>query len=135
MTGVAPICPYCGQLSKFLPSSEGIYSKDYGPVYACMPCRAWVGCHHGTRTALGRLANKELRIAKMRAHAAFDPLWKKRTDNKHLKKHKSRAKAYSWLSETLGIPSEHCHIGMFDVEVCKRVIEVCNAYSKGDIKE
>lgn len=129
MAGLAPTCPYCGQNSKFFQSSKGIYFKDYGPVYACMPCRAWVGCHKGTRTALGRLANKELRIAKMRAHAAFDPLWKKKIKNENIKKHEARGAAYKWLSEVLGIASGDCHIGLFDVETCMKVVEVCAPYN------
>lgn len=130
MTGVAPICPYCGQISKFFQSSKGIYFKDYGPVYACMPCSAWVGCHKGTETPLGRLANRKLRIAKMRAHAAFDPLWKKKMKNENIKNHEARGAAYKWLSEALGVASDDCHIGMFDVETCMKVVEVCAPYNK-----
>lgn len=30
-----------------------------------------------------------------------------------------------WLSIQLGVPHEVCHIGMFDVKNCKRVVELC----------
>ena len=38
----------------------------------------------------------------------------------------SRAKAYRWLSNRLSIPKSHCHIGMFDVNQCRAVIEAVN---------
>ena len=66
-------CPYCDGVIEFLSSSESIYhGRDYGPVYICKPCQAWVGCHRGTIKPLGRLADKELRRAKIAAHDAFD---------------------------------------------------------------
>jgi hypothetical protein len=39
----------------------------------------------------------------------------------------TRRAAYSWLAEQLGIDRGDCHIGTFDVEMCKRVIEVSNS--------
>ena len=65
---------------------------------------------------MGRLANAELRIAKMEAHAVFDPL----TLN-----HESRSAAYRWLARELGINRADCHICMFNVETCRRVVEIC----------
>lgn len=68
---------------------------------------------------LGRLANKELRDAKMLAHTYFDPIWKDGVMR--------RQKAYEWLAKRLNIPREECHIGMMDMERCRRVVEVCKA--------
>lgn len=65
---------------------------------------------------LGRLANAELRSAKSAAHAMFDPLWKSR------KMH--RGQAYAWLAKQMGLRQEDCHIGMFDVDQCKKVFQV-----------
>lgn len=115
-------CPYCNS-KVILASSERVYGKGryFGPIHICKnypTCDAYVGCHKGTTRALGRLANKELREAKMAAHAAFDPLWKdrglKRTD------------AYAWLAEKLGIKMRDCHIAEFDVDKCQQTIEACN---------
>ena len=121
---MAPDCPYCGNPSR-LTNGREVYPhipRLHGnPIYACMPCRAWVGCHPGTTNALGRLANGELRKAKMAAHAAFDPLWKE-GDMK-------RKQAYKWLSERLGIDYRDCHIGMFDQASCERVVLECAALS------
>lgn len=92
--------------------------------YHCEPCGAWVGCHKGTDRALGRLANTELRHAKMRAHAAFDQLWREGQQ--------PRTAAYRWLAQQLGIEAKQCHIGSFDVPTCERVVEVCTAMGERD---
>lgn len=109
-------CPYCGKEAELIDSSV-IYGRSYGMAYICFDCDAYVGTHKGTEKPLGRLANAELRKWKMRAHDAFDPIWKSRK--------MSRKKAYSWLAEKLKLPEEKTHIGMFDVDMCKKVIEVC----------
>lgn len=118
-----------------------VYGKSYGMIYYCAPCQAWVGVHHGhSRKALGRVANAELREWKKKAHAAFDALWQRKI-NKEVrngaKRHgrgymntrsRCRNAAYQWLSEALNIPKKQAHIGMFDVEQCRRVVEVCTPY-------
>lgn len=127
-----PVCPYCGKLSVFMPTSEKLYrGTDFGPAYACEPCGAWVGCHKGTRHALGRLANAELRKAKIAAHAAFDQLWKRKMARDQIHKHAARSAGYAWLAKQLDVPTADCHIGMFDVERCRRVVEVCAPYVGG----
>ena len=45
-------------------------------------------------------------------------------------KTKARKAAYRWLSKQLGISAKICHIGMFDVETCKRVVEICESVPK-----
>lgn len=110
-------CPYCQKPVGFIKTSESVYRKDYGPLYICRPCEAWVGCHPGTDKPLGRLADKDLRIWKRNAHAAFDPIWREGKC--------TRKNAYLWLSGQLGISVNECHIGMFDTETCKRVVEIC----------
>jgi len=113
------ICPYCDNPATFAtgkeiyPYRKDLYSKNF---WRCEPCGAYVGCHKGTDKPLGRLANKELRDAKIKAHSLFDPLWKE--------KKMSRTYAYKWLSERLNIDTNKCHIGMFDVEMCNKVIEI-----------
>lgn len=122
------ICPYCGRSTEYVDSSI-IYGRSYEMIYLCRDCRAYVGVHKGTDQALGRLANAELREAKKEAHFYFDQIAKTNLINKIWKKHipntSNRNKAYLWLSNQLGIPRELCHIGMFDVSDCKRVVELC----------
>lgn len=98
-------------------------------VYHCSDCDAYVGVHKNTDRALGRLANKELREAKKLAHRHFDSLWKRAVDKGRSKK-EARGAAYQWLSDQLGTPKEYTHIGMFDIDLCKRVVEVCKPHCK-----
>lgn len=114
------VCPYCKCLTKYV-SAEKIYGKgvkDYGMLYWCQPCDAYVGCHKGTDQALGRLAKWDLRRAKKDAHAAFDPIWKLN--------YMTRAEAYLWLAQALQIDSQWCHIGMFNTKTCNQVTTLSN---------
>lgn len=114
------VCPYCGLRSELIDSAEVYHGRSYGLMYICRPCNAYVGCHKGTYRALGRLANAELRQAKNQAHEAFDKLWKSKAMNRH--------QAYRWLSESLGVDPNFCHIGMFDVEQCQKVVTESKRY-------
>jgi len=60
----------------------------------------------------------------MRAHEAFDPIWK----SGRMK----RKEAYSWLSSALCIDVNDCHIGMFNEEACEQVVRVCERFVKSD---
>lgn len=116
-----PACPYCGKMSdkvggkEIYPHRPDLYSKVF---YQCAPCEAYVGCHPGTDRPMGRLANAELRRAKLQAHGAFDFIWKSGL--------KTRGSAYKWLARQLGLSKDECHIGLFDVEMCRKVIEICS---------
>lgn len=128
------ICPYCKR-GTYLVDSSIIYSgKSYGKLYICGSCDAYVGVHKGTKRALGRLANSELRYWKKEAYAEFDPLWEFLIEERGMSKEAARSYCYSWLSKNLGTPLEETHIGMFDVEECKRVIQICSPIHK-KIKE
>lgn len=121
----APTCPYCTRPAVLLASSATLYGgRDFGPAWACEPCGAWVGCHKGGRRPLGRLADKALRAAKQRAHAAFDPMWKGGE--------MSRRGAYAWLADALGIAPKACHIGMFDEATCARVVDAVEQQLAGE---
>ena len=114
------ICLYCGKAAKLVtgkqiyPHRPDLYSKQF---WQCKEDDAYVGCHAGSDKPLGRLANAKLRGLKMKAHAAFDPIWKSGK--------MSRNVAYAWLSKKLGIEPSQCHIGAMDLADCKRVIEAC----------
>lgn len=113
------ICDYCGKPAELVSSATVYQGREYGPIWYCPDCNAWVGTHKGTDRPLGRLANAELRKMKRMAHAAFDPLWRGKSSF-------TRSAAYEWLAEEMGLPVEQTHIGMFDVEQCKRCVEICN---------
>ncbi len=114
-----PTCPYCNGKAVLVHSSVVYPRSNYGNLWVCAhypECDAYVGCHKGGDVPLGRLANAELREAKKRAHAAFDPWWQKGGLN--------RSTAYEWLAQRLYISEADCHIGKFDVAQCERVCEV-----------
>lgn len=123
------ICQYCLKPAALLRVGETgyPYSWDYGPVWTCIGCSAWVGCHPGTENALGCLANAELRTAKQAAHAAFDPLWKKKMAKEKCSQSAARRAGYRWLAGEMGIPWKHTHIGEFNVDQCQQVVDICNA--------
>lgn len=118
-------CDYCREYAAFVtgkevyPHRRDLWDRAF---YKCAPCDAWVGCHKGTNRPLGRLANAELRLAKMDAHAHFDPFWKGRGWK--------RGRAYAWLAQELGIDRSACHIGMFDVLRCRRVVAIVRGESQ-----
>lgn len=134
MEGLTPKCLYCGRFSKrvtgkvIYPHRPDLHNLTF---YQCAPCDAYVGCHKGGdgRKPLGRLANADLRAAKSAAHRAFDPMW--RDDSTFEKRHH----AYAWLAGELGIGLGDCHIGMFDLEQCQKVVALCENYGRATPNE
>lgn len=124
-------CDYCGQDAALVPGTV-IYPHrpdlKHRRFWHCAPCDAHVGTHRNSDgKPLGRLANAELRRAKIAAHAAFDPLWRAKVLRDGCSKSKARGAGYRWLAKQLGIDPKDCHIGMFDVEMCERVVDVVNS--------
>lgn len=124
------ICPYCGKDTEHV-HDTAVYNQSYGSmIYLCRNCDAYVGCHKSRPTeALGRLANAELRRAKIEAHKYLDNLWHRRIGKDCTRQH-ARGKAYKWLAQQMGLTSKKCHIGMFDVEQCSKVVELCKHFYK-----
>lgn len=112
-------CPYCGGKTEYI-DTELIYGRSYGMAYRCKPCDSYCGTHKGTDRCLGRLANKELRKWKMKAHQKFDDLWRmsKREDR--------RKNAYRWMQEVMNLRRSRAHVGMFNVHQCKELIRHCD---------
>lgn len=131
---LAPDCPYCGKRSvvasgaKVYPNRGDLSEKWF---FACWACRAWVGTHERSGKPLGRLANAELRAAKQRAHAAFDPLWKGKMRRDKVSQKVARGAGYKWLADQMRIAREDCHIGEFTVEQCEQVVKLVDIIRKG----
>jgi ssDNA-binding Zn-finger/Zn-ribbon topoisomerase 1 len=128
------ICQYCGANGK-LESSLRIYRQDYGYVWICEnypSCDAYVGCHENTKSPKGWMANEELRTYRKETHRLFDALWKEKIKRQKPKRSKERGKirgdAYKWLATNLEIDVKYCHIAMFDIDMCKAAIEICEPY-------
>ena len=119
-------CGYCGQPAKLVHSAQ-VYGKDYGGMmWRCDPCDAHVGCHKGTSVPLGSLADADLRAARQRAHAAFDPIWR----NKPGSAFHARRNLYNRMARHLGLPVERTHIGFFDAKTCAEVVKFCQEIRK-----
>jgi hypothetical protein len=113
-------CPYCEQQAKFSETSGHLYGgKNYGPVYECEPCRAWVGCRPGTRSPLGKPANRRLRMIRRQAHTLLDTRWRKVPKEQ---RKDARTDLYLKLGEALGIEGE-CHIGEMNERTALKAIE------------
>ena len=105
-------------------SSKVYRSDNPEPVYACLPCDAWIEIEkNNTRStvpiALGRLANAELRAAKSQAHTVFDLLWQSGL--------LSRSAAYEWLVAAMNSHRRDCHFAMFDVAQCQTAAALSQA--------
>lgn len=124
-------CPYCGAKAVLRNSSEVFSKPKYNEMmWVCSNypnCDAYVGCHKGTSIPLGRLANQRLRNLKKEAHRQFDPIWKSGL--------MSRKEAYRWLADMLHIPCDECHIGMFDIKMCQKVIAICKKQNNPTINK
>lgn len=123
-------CPYCkGTVvavkgDVIYPHRKEFHHKKF---YLCRPCEAYVGCHDKTGLPLGRLANKELRVAKSRAHRYFDPIWQN--------EYKSRTDAYKWLTNNMHdlLGGKPAHIGEFDLFQCQEVERLSKLFYDGKI--
>lgn len=117
-------CSHCNRPTTLVtgreiyPSREDLHRKNF---WHCPVCEAYVGCHGFTKVPLGTAANAELRALRSRAHRVFDPIWALGS--------KSRSSAYRWLSQQMQLESDECHIALFNVEQCLKVIEICEKSS------
>lgn len=118
-SNIKVFCDYCGKEAilaggnEIYPHRKDLYNRKF---WLCKSCNAYVGTHKN-HTPLGKLANKDLRIKRIEAHSVFDHIWKKNI--------KSRDETYKWLSKKLEISTKQCHIGMFDLDMCEKVISIC----------
>lgn len=110
-----PPCIECGKEAKLVdgrriyPHRPDLYAKWF---WLCS-CGAYCGCHGETKDPLGYPCGPVTRRARSAAHAAFDPIWRR----KMLK----RSDAYARLAEELAIPAEECHIGMMSADRARQV--------------
>lgn len=118
-------CDNCCSVNIELTSNQIIYGKEYGEwpyIYFCSDCRAAVGCHKNTEIPLGRMADRQTRKLRTKAHNEFDKLWQGGL--------MTRKKAYNWLASELGIESSECHISWFSKDQLKDTITLSSDYIK-----
>ena len=119
------VCPYCNQVAELMTGRE-LYGEDSVTddqnFWVCKKCDAYVGCHRRSpeygiegNEPLGRLANRRLRMARIKVHIMFDPLWKVAGWD--------RTRSYEWLAKRLGMPPDDCHVANFDLKTCVKAIK------------
>lgn len=118
------LCPYCLKHADFVDSAI-VYQRSYGMIYYCGDCRAWVNTHHGGDQSMGTLAKATLRDLRHKCHLKFEPLCIAKV-NAGAKKKSAKAAGYNWLAKILNIDPVTCHVGYFNIEQCKKVIEACD---------
>lgn len=111
-------CSICGSEAEWVENKK-VYGRNYGKsvmIWLCTnsKCGAYVGCHQNTQRPKGTFADKATRQARMKAHAALDPLWQPTT--KRLYK---RQTVYKMLSAHFG---HDIHIGESDIATCEQII-------------
>lgn len=115
-----PLCIECGCTATLVggkhiyPHRTDLYERWF---WRCA-CGAYCGTHRGTTKPLGNPCGWATRQARMRAHNAFDPLWKNSG-------RMSRMEAYHWLATMTGIPYHKCHIGMMTEQQADLVTRLC----------
>ena len=128
----SPTCPYCNREAELVDSAEIYNGVSYGMIWLCHPCDAYVGVHKNSKTfaPLGELAGPRVRRWRKLAHTTFDTLWKRKMARDSCTQAEARAAGYRWLSSELELDGVRCHIGKFDVEMCKKVVELCKRRGK-----
>lgn len=111
-------CPDCGSPMVLRETKKFSYgSGQPRKFYGCSTyplCSAAHGAHPDGKP-LGIPADKETKQWRMKAHAAFDELWKRYNY--------SRKESYFLLQDIMHMTSKEAHIANFDIETCKRLIE------------
>jgi len=110
-------CDTCQSNEIEILNNSKVYGREYGEwpwVYYCNSCKSYVGMHPYTNIPLGTLADRKTRSARSDVKAIFNPLWQKGFI--------TRNEAYSRLSKALNLPTEKCHIGMFDLTTCNEAL-------------
>ena len=113
------ICPYCKREAELVEGATLYPDRPHIDdvwFWLCRPCGAYTVAHKNSKrhTPNGTLANAELRDARQRAHAAFDPLWQSGA--------MTRAQATDWLAKELN-HKRRPHIEYMSVEDCNRVVD------------
>lgn len=109
----APVC-FCG-------APMQLRRSRYGKFYGCTRYPECDGRHgaHPNGSPLGIPADKATREARIRAHEAFDRLWRSGEMR--------RPDAYRWLREQMGLSRSEGHISRFTAEQCERLVELVTA--------
>jgi ssDNA-binding Zn-finger/Zn-ribbon topoisomerase 1 len=110
-------CPACG---------GWLYLKrgTFGYFYGCQrfpTCKQTQPCDQQTGEPVGEAVDEATRAARHALHLEFDQLWQ--SAGGLVGVFPERDRAYTWLSNQLGIRKKQCHIQQFDLPTCERALE------------
>lgn len=134
LKAIAPRCSACEAgavtlvgVQTIYPNRRDLWQREDGstPWYWRCECGAYCGAHRDTLKPFGTPADAATRQARMDAHAAFDPLWRRKMRKEGLSATKARGKGYKWLAAQLGMEPKFCHIGEMTAADARRVVDVC----------
>jgi ssDNA-binding Zn-finger/Zn-ribbon topoisomerase 1 len=112
-------CPECGAAMVLKPSR-------FKPFFGCSrwPETGCPGSHgaHPDGSPMGVPANGATKRARVRAHEAFDRMWKSG--------HMTRKEAYRWMQLALGMTRDEAHIGKYSEAECEQLIALVEASTR-----
>jgi len=103
-----------------------LVNGKYGKFYGCdryPECKGVHAAHQNSGKPMGIPANRETIEWRKKAHARFDPFVKKWFSN--------RREGYQFMQNMMGLSAREAHIGRFDIEKCKKLIEIIDRTEKG----
>lgn len=105
---------HCGECG----AEMRLRKSKHGPFYGCSTWPTCDGTHgaHPDGRPKGIPANKKTRLARMRAHAVFDLIWKQRVKKRH--------QAYGWMRQAMGLTHSQAHIACFSEDQCEQLIQL-----------
>lgn len=120
-----PVTCFCGSPAHLHSNSKLYNGKEYGngKAYICdrfPACRGSVGVHPNGKP-LGTIPDPQTKQLRIKLHAIVDPLWRDQTERP---KKKARGSVYGWLQRISGLSAAECHIGMFDAEMCLKMMKL-----------
>lgn len=113
-----PNCPDCGSPMKLRETKKFQWRNGHNRMfYGCSrfpDCRG-IRPSHPDGTPYGKPADKETKGWRIKAHAAFDKLWKEWGYK--------RPEAYILLQTMMGMSAKDAHISLFTSEDCQKLIK------------
>lgn len=112
------LCPECKSSA-----TMQLRQSKHGLFYGCEnwpTCTATLGAHQDGRPK-GIPGDKPTRKARVFAHRIFDRLWKKEGERPG---RMTRSQAYAWMQKAMKLTASEVHIGMFDIEECRKLVHL-----------
>jgi len=112
------VCPDCTAVMR-------LRRSRFGPFYGCSRWPDCEGTHgaHDDGSPKGVPGDAATRQARIRAHDAFDQLWKPRGRGPM-----SRGAAYRWMRRAMGLSAAKAHIGNFNTTQCERLVQLVHEW-------